>query len=84
MGPNGTPILRMPGPKPPGPRSTDITGTAPHDTVRVLRDGSHAATYTANDGTPTLLCTVVYNFDKEVWYISTEFLLSQSFGNLNK
>ena len=56
MGPNGTPILRMPGPKPPGPRAAnpDTTGAAPHDTVRVLRDGSRAATYTANDGTPTL------------------------------
>ena len=56
MCPNGTPILRMPGPKPPGPRAAypATTGAAPHDTVRTLRDGSRVATYTAKDGTPTL------------------------------
>ena len=53
MGPNGTPILRMPGFKPPGPRAA-TPGIAPHDTSRNLRDGNHTATYTANDGTPTL------------------------------
>ena len=53
MGPNGTPILRMPGPKPPGPRAA-TTGAAPHDTTRTLRDGNPTATYTANDGTPIL------------------------------
>ena len=46
----------MPGPKPPGPRAANpaTTGAAPHDTVRMLRDGSRVATYTAKDGTPTL------------------------------
>ena len=46
-------ILRMPGPKPPGPRAA-TTGAAPHDTARNLRDGNRTATYTANDGTPIL------------------------------
>ena len=53
MGPNGTPILRMPGSKHPGPRVATL-GTAPHDTLRNPRDGNHTATYTANDGTPIL------------------------------
>ena len=31
------------------------------------------------------LCTVFDNFDgKEIWYFGIEFLLLQSFGNLNK
>ena len=56
MSPNGTPILRMPGPKTPGPNAANpvTSGAAPHDTIRTLSDGSHVATYTARDGTPIL------------------------------
>ena len=53
MGPNGTPILRMPGSTQPASRAAPL-GTAPHGTLRNPRNGNQTATNTANGGNPIL------------------------------
>ena len=56
VGPNGTQVLRKPGPTTSGLNAANpaTSGAAPPITTRVLRDGSRVATYIAEDGTPTL------------------------------
>ena len=51
MGPNGTQVLRKPGP---GAANPTTTGTAPPNTTRTLRDGNRVSTYLAEDGRETL------------------------------